>query len=224
MCIFHAGIEHTVHKAGRTRVRRQDVWHLTLKKEHVARPVCGRRKSTTESVGHFVRRIVFRIHGDRQINELIVCLVFDREPDGLDAIFRQFLPKAAPTFIGSERARTYPYAGGSLLLRSGDKIRIAARVWRKPERIYGDGRPRQYTEQERHNSGLVKSRPIHGHRYPCRKSKLGHIVVHPRSAWGARDRSSGCQWKWLRPSSTRCEDGSGWESRVAPLVGAAMGS
>src|SRR5215470_13089612 len=113
--VFDASVEYAVHKAGRARVRRQDAGHLALEKEYVARAVCGGRESAVESIGHLIRRIVFRIHGDRQINELLVRLVFDRKPDGLNAEFCKVFSKTSLAFMRPKRTRPYPYAGRRLL-------------------------------------------------------------------------------------------------------------
>lgn len=86
--VFHTGIKDTIHKAGRTGVSWQHARNLTLQEERVSRTICSERKSAVESIGHFVRRIIFGVHCDRKIDELIVRFVLDREPNGLNVIFR----------------------------------------------------------------------------------------------------------------------------------------
>src|SRR5215471_14545834 len=110
-----------------------------------------------------LRRIVFRIHGDRQINELLVRLVFDRKPDGLNAEFCKVFSKTSLAFMRPKRTRPYPYAGRRLLLRPGDKVRVGARVRRKPKRPERDRCPRQDAEQKCNDHRLTQSGSIHGH-------------------------------------------------------------
>src|SRR5580700_7207194 len=128
MRIFYAGIEDTVHKAGRSRVRWQDACNLMFEKEFIARSVRSDRKGAVKSVGHFVRRIIVRIHCNRKIDKLVVRFVFNREPNGLNVISSKIFSEAASTLLSSERTRTHFYPEHRFLLCPCHKSSVATLV------------------------------------------------------------------------------------------------
>ena len=81
-----------------------------------------------EPIGDFVRRVIFGVRSDLNIDKLIVRIVFDREPDWLNVIFREIFSETSLTFARPERTRTHSYLGQRLFLRARDKVRIAIRV------------------------------------------------------------------------------------------------
>src|SRR5262249_53788949 len=106
-------------------------------------------KSAVKSVGDLVRRVIIWVHCDRKKGELLVRLVFDRQPNRLNVVFSEIFSKALLTFARTKGAGAYLESWHGLLRGARDETRIPARVRIETERVQRCGTDRQQAEQDR---------------------------------------------------------------------------